>query len=340
MSMTEKPAGGTTPQQRAPLRAAIVGLGRWGCNLVESVQNRSPLLHFVRGVALDPASVRDFGQAQGFPIGSSYDEVLADPGVQAVVLATPHGLHTTQIVAAARAGKHVFCEKPLALTVAGTRTSIDACAGAGVVLGLGHQRRFWPSVAAVRALAASGELGEVLHVEGHYSNEHSNAVAAASWRDDPAESPGGGMTGAGLHVLDALVSLLGPVHQVHARLTVRKPEPAPLDSVSALYQFHSGASATLATVRATPMFWRLHAFGSKGSAEAIGENEVVLRLSGQPMERRVLPPVDSLRLVLDAFADAVAGRAPYPITAEQMLATTTAFEASILSIAEDRLVTL
>jgi len=179
-----------------------------------------------------------------------------------------------------------------------------------------------------------------LHIEGHFSNENSNNVLPASWRDRPEESPGGGMTGAGLHVLDSMISMLGPLAKVHARMVVRKPQPAPLDSVTAMFEFASGASGMLATVRATPLYWRIHAFGSQGSAEALGENELVLRFSGKAPERRELPPVDSLRLVLEAFAAAVAGQAPYPITTVQMLATMQAFEATIRSIAEDRLLTV
>jgi predicted dehydrogenase len=319
------------------LEAAIIGLGRWGRNLVNAAQGKSEKLRFVRGVAMELDTARAFGAGHGFEVTDSYEDALADPGVQAIVLATPHGLHTRQIVAAARAGKPVFCEKPLALHVAEAKISIEACARAGVVLGLGQQRRFWPAVAALRELVEQGALGEVLHVEGHFSNENSNNVLPDSWRDDPRESPGGGMTGAGLHVLDSMVSMLGAVAKVHARMVVRKPGPAPLDSVTALYEFGSGASGVLATVRATPLYWRLHVFGSRGSAEALGENELVLRMSGQPALRRELPPVDSLRLVLDAFADAVAGVQPYPITTNQMLATVAAFETTIASIGADAL---
>lgn len=321
------------------LNAAIVGLGRWGQNLVNAVQGKSDKIRFVRGVAMEDAA-REFGAGHGFAVSKRFEDVLEDPQVRGVVLVTPHGLHTRQIVAVAGAGKPVYCEKPLALNAADARTSIEACRAAGVVLGLGQQRRFWPAVAAVRELAQSGALGEILHVEGHFSNEHSNNVLPDSWRDKPEESPGGGMTGAGLHVLDSMLSILGPVSKVHARVVVRKPQPAPLDSVTAMYEFKSGASGMLATVRATPAYWRLHAFGSKGSAEALGENELVLRLSGQPVERRELPPVDSLRLVLEAFADAVAGKAPYPIAPAQMLATMAAFETTIRSITEDRLLSL
>lgn len=322
------------------LDAAIIGLGRWGRNLVNAVQGKSERLRFVRGVAMELDSAREFGAGHGLAVTDRYEDALIDPAVKAVVLATPHLLHTDQIVAAARAGKQVFCEKPLALTLAEARRSVDACAAAGVVLGLGQQRRFWPSTTAIRELMQQGALGEILHVEGHFSNENSNNVVPGSWRDQPEESPGGGMTGAGLHVLDSFISLVGPVAKVHARMVLRKPQPAPLDSVTALYEFSSGVSGMLATVRATPFYWRLHVFGSKGSAEALGENELVLRLSGQAVERRELAPVDSLRLVLEAFADAVEGKRAYPITPAQMLDSIAAFETTIASIECDTMLTV
>ena len=96
----------------------------------------------------------------------------------------------------------------------------DACRNAGVVLAVGHNRRFWPSMRALREIAASGELGTILHVEGHNSNENSESVTEG-WRLSPEESPGGGLTGAGLHVLDGFVSLLGPARQVYARFIAR-----------------------------------------------------------------------------------------------------------------------
>src|SRR5258708_4102283 len=99
------------------INAAIVGLGWWGKTLVESVQGTSPDMHFVAGSSRSASpELKAFADAQKLRLHESYDAVLADQVVQAVVLATPHSLHPQQVVAAARAGKHVFCEKPFALT--------------------------------------------------------------------------------------------------------------------------------------------------------------------------------------------------------------------------------
>src|SRR5258708_16166700 len=105
---------------------------------------------------------------------------------------------------------------------------IAAGARAGVVLGVGHNRRLWPSMQRLGRAVEGGELGQILHLEGHFSNEHSNKVSGG-WRLSPGESPGGGMTGAGLHVLDAFIHLAGPVRRVHAQLLERNPRPPPLD---------------------------------------------------------------------------------------------------------------
>src|SRR5690606_38612180 len=127
------------------------------------------------------------------PLCTDIAEALADPAVKAVVLVTPHSLHRPMLEAAVRAGKHVFCEKPLALTAADAQAMIAACREAGRVLGVGHNRRLWPSMQALKRLDDSGELGAILHLEGPFSNLHSDNTAG-TWRDSPLGSPGGGLT--------------------------------------------------------------------------------------------------------------------------------------------------
>src|SRR5436190_21677742 len=98
------------------INAAIVGLGWWGKTLVEAVQADSPDLHFVAGTTRTRTpEVEAFAAAQQLRLAPDYEALLADPTVEAVVLATPHSLHGAQVVAAAAAGKHIFCEKPFAL---------------------------------------------------------------------------------------------------------------------------------------------------------------------------------------------------------------------------------
>jgi predicted dehydrogenase len=317
------------------IRAAIVGLGRWGRNLVESVQGRSARLRFTHAVVRRPEEAADFAARHALQLVGDFERLLAEPGLRAIVLATPHSQHADQIVAAARAGKAVFCEKPLALTRSDAGRAVEACRRAGVALGLGYNRRFWPSMLELARIARGGELGEILHLEGHFSNESTRRYYQG-WRASGQDAPGGGLTATGVHVLDSLIWLAGPARLAAARLTEREPEPAPVDTLSVFLEFESGASGVLCGVRSTAQFWRVHVFGARGSAEALEDTEIVVRVTGEPLRRIRLAPVDALRLELEAFADNVETGAPFPVTDAEMIAGAAAFEAIVTSIAQGR----
>jgi predicted dehydrogenase len=312
------------------IRCAIAGLGRWGRTLVEAAHG-GPRLKIVRAVEADLEPARDFCAGRGIDLTDDFDAVLDDPAIDAILLATPHSLHKAQVMAAAAARKHVFCEKPLALRRIHAQEMFAACRKTGVLLAVGHNRRFWPSMHRLREMVASGELGRILHIEGHNSNENSNSILQG-WRLSPEESPGGGLTGAGLHVLDAFTSLLGTARQVYARLSTRETGPPPLDSAMLAIDFESGVTGTLATVRATPFYWRIHLFGTKASAEVLDEVTMVVRKSGHSPQQITLAKIDTLAAELEAFADAIEGKHPYPVAEAEILATLAAFEAAISSM--------
>lgn len=315
--------------------AAVIGLGRWGKSIVEAVQGKSKRLRFIRGVSKEPDLVRDFAAAKGFELSTEFEEAVADPRVKAVFLATPHSLHVAQIEAVAAAGKPVWCEKPLALTRAAADRAIAAIRKAGVPFALGNNKRCFPCMRELERLIAQGTLGDILHIEGNFSNEHSTRVKGG-WRDDPRESPGGGITGAGLHVLDAFVNLVGPIVRVDARVHAQKAPPDPRDAAAALVQFESGATGVFATVRAAPMFWRIHIFGTNGSAEARGETSLTIAMIGGQPQTKTFPPTDSLAILLEAFAETIESGKPFPVSITEMLDVVGAFEAVIRSIAENK----
>jgi predicted dehydrogenase len=313
------------------IRAAIVGLGRWGRNLVEASVGHDRL-NIVRAAEPDTEGAQDFCSQHRLELSADLNAILADSTIDAILLATPHSLHPAQVVACAAARKQVFCEKPLALHRADAARMFAACHDAGVTLAVGHNRRFWPSMRALRDIVASGELGTILHVEGHNSNENSQNVTAG-WRLSPEESPGGGLTGAGLHVLDAFVSMLGPVARVYAQLNSREPGPPPLDTAMVMLDFANGVTGTLATVRATPLYWRVQVFGTKGSAEVLDETTLVRRMSGGKPKHISYPVIGVLRAELDAFADMIDRKIPFPVPEADVLATLSAFEAALQSMA-------
>jgi predicted dehydrogenase len=308
------------------LNTAIVGLGWWGKELVKAVEG-SAYLRFTRGVTLEPQCVRDFATENNILIGTSYEDVLADRAIDAVVLATPHSQHRSQVEAAARAGKHVFCEKPLAMTGFDAEAAVAACRRAGVALGVGHNRRLWPSIKALRELSTSGTLGTIMHAEGNYSHDWLAACPAGHWRTAPKETRAGGMSGMGIHLLDCFSYIIGPVQQISALSSERTLSLPAGDTTAALIKFVSGATATLATTLKTPYIWRLAVYGSEGWAESTSETRLTICRSGGGPETIDMAPVNHIRENLESFALAALGNDQFHIADRDIIYTVAALNA-------------
>lgn len=254
------------------INAAIIGLGRWGQNLVNSVQGKSDKIRFVAGVLRHPEKAQDFAALHGFPLYSNYDKVLADPEINAIVLATPHGVHAEQIIAAAKAGKHVFTEKPFTLTTRSAQSAVRACAENRVTLAIGYNWRFQPALQEICNMLNDGRLGRLLHIEGNFCGPSAYRFGRDHWRQSREENPAGGMTGRGVHVVDAMLYLSGQVDSVHAQSFRLAQDFGVDDTTSMLLRFRNGTTGYLSTVIATAETWRMQVFGSKGWAE-VGDVE-------------------------------------------------------------------
>jgi len=200
------------------IRAAIVGIGGWGRNLVAAVQGKSEHIRFVAGATRTPEKALEFCRSHGIALAESYERVLAERDIDAVVLATPHSQHCGEIVAAARAGKHVFVEKPLGLDAREAERAVRECAEHRVTLAVGYNWRFQPALVEARRMLEDARLGKLLHIEGNFCGPSAYRFAREHWRHDPAEVPAGGMTGRGVHVVDAMLYLAGsPIGSVFAQ---------------------------------------------------------------------------------------------------------------------------
>src|SRR5215831_9875502 len=252
------------------LRAAIVGIGTWGQNLVKAVEG-SGRIRFVSGCTRTPAKAEEFCKRHGIALLGSYEELLASD-VDAVVLTTPHSQHCEEIVAAAKAGKHVFVEKPLGLSLEEAERAVAACVERKLTLAVGYNWRFQPALSEIKAMLADGRLGKLLHLEGNFCGPSVYRFGREHWRHDRDEAPAGGMTGRGVHVVDAMLYLAGRIDSVVAQSARRVQDFGADDTTSMLFRFASGASGYLGTVIATAETWRMQVFGSNGWAE-VGDVE-------------------------------------------------------------------
>ena len=327
------------------LNAAIVGLGWWGKTLVRAVQGKGDI-QVVTGATGRRAIAEDFAAEQGFTLKDSLAEVLADPGVQAVILATPHLDHEEQVISAARAGKHIFVEKPFTLNKASAERAMAAVREAGVVIGLGHNRRFHPHMDLLRARVLAGDLGTILHVEGTMTAPNGLFLKPDSWRVDPRQSPAGGMAGLGIHMVDSMIDIIGPITEVTCKSLHRAVPSGAQDTTSILLSFRDGPTGYVSCMTATAPTYRFCVYGSKGVAEIRGQGldqfsfapSPDAPLSGhavaKPVEILSMPGVDTVALELAAFAAAVRGEMPFPITPDQMIHGAAVFGAVARSSAD------
>ncbi|MPZ57350.1 MAG: gfo/Idh/MocA family oxidoreductase [Rhizobiales bacterium] len=316
------------------LNAAMIGLGWWGKRLVESVEG-SDAIRFRRGVTFEPETVQDFAAKHTLAIGTDYAEVLADPAIEAVVLATPHTTHRAMVEAAAAAGKHIYCEKPFALAKADAAAALAACRPAGVTVGVGHHFRLMPSMQALRGWIDAGALGTIMHAEGNYSHDWLANAPPGGWRSAPEETRAGGMTGMGIHVLDCFRDLVGPMARVSALSKRRALALATGDTTAALVEFANGATGTLATTLKTPFIWRFAVYGENAWVESVSETRAVLHRSGAEPVVKDFAPNNHLGLNVTQFAEAASGREPFPIDHAGILATVAALEAVFRSADAD-----
>jgi predicted dehydrogenase len=324
---------------------AVVGLGWWGRKVLDELAG-SRTVRAVVGVDPEPTG-RERGAARGLPTSADLAEALADPAVEAVVLCSPHRFHSAQIVAAAQAGKHVFCEKPFSTTVADADVALAAVAAAGVALGVGHERRFEPAVVELQEKCRSGELGTPLVFEGNFSQDKFLALPPDNWRLSSVEAPVGPLSATGIHLVDLAVGLLGEPVEVWARLATRATSFGNGDTLSVTLGFASGATATITAILTTPFIGRMCLLGSEGWMEirdrAHPESpagwDVTTRYRDSEPTTRFVPPSPAVRDNLERFAAAVEGTAEYPILPSDVRATVRAFEAitrSALSGAVER----
>ncbi len=315
------------------IRAAVAGLGWWGQHMVRRLKG-SEHLNIVTAVETNPQRA-GFAAEHGLAFVGDLADVLGDPDIDAVILCTPHALHTGQVLACAAAKKHVFCEKPLALTRADAERSVSACNEAGVILGIGHERRYEPAIVEVRRLLREGVLGTVMHVEANFSHDKLANVPAGDWRTSPKDAPAAGMTAMGIHLSDLFVALIGPASEAFAATTSRVAYPDNGDVVSALLRFQSGATGYLNAILVTPHYLCLTVFGSQAWVEVRNETHpdtpgpstLVLQHRDGRTETRRYEWVDTVRMNVETFARALEGGAPYPFTDAEKIGNIAVLEA-------------
>lgn len=327
------------------VRAAIVGLGRWGRSLVNAVHSKTDAIKFAAAYTRTRASAEDFCRDKGIPMLARFEDALASPDIDAVVLATPHSMHAEQVMAAAVAGKHVHVEKPLTLDLPSAEAAVGAAKRAGIVLAVGFNRRFHPSVVEIRKRLSDGRLGRVMSMVAQHTTSTAQFLAPGNWRVQPDEAPGGALTAVGVHSIDHMIEFAGPVQDVLARTGRTIPGPSD-DTTDVMFRFKSGATGHLFCSVATATDFNFTLYGSNGLAEISRPNLQRFRYvpvsTVAPTGPVTAPPdeiiehpnfdqLDTLNAELTEFARCIEQKRPYPVAIDQVLHGMAVFDAVVRS---------
>jgi predicted dehydrogenase len=336
------------------INAAIVGLGWWGKTLVESLAEGSDVMRFVAMTTRTKSDdVKEFAKQQKLRLLDDYQAVLADPSIDAVVLSTPPSGHRDQVIAAAAAGKHVFCEKPFTYSKADAEAAVAAVRKAGVTLGMGYNRRFHPEMAKLREKIRAGDLGVIQHVESNMTFPNALFLKDTAWRAMKDEAPVGGLAPLGVHAIDGMIDLCGELDSVFCQSFARVVEFGTDDTTSMVLRMKAGMSGYLGMITTTGPGFSFQVFGSKGWLRLEGVTHVAgasseerrTRLFGTckfqpikgPLETWEAEKCDVARACFEAFARAAQGGPAFPITPEQIIHGSSACESIIRSAASGKI---
>ena len=322
------------------IRTAIVGLGAWGRELVMSAE-ASPLLRFTVACTRSPAKVEAFCRERGIALTSTLDAVLDDRNVDAVVLATPNSQHAGQVIRAAKAGKHVFVEKPFALDIATAAEALATVKKTGVVLSVGFNRRFHPLVREIRRRVDAGDLGIVGSIVNELTATGGLYRNPDSWRLDTREEPAGALAAIGMHLVDTMMYIAGRVTEVHCVATHRAVAKGD-DTTTLLLRFASGVTGLAFCSTAAARNYRLAVYGSGGFAEILRPTmdrfHFIPAVQGRASHQAAIPEpetidmphVNSVTVELEEFARCIEERRE-PMPADDILHGVAIFEAAVES---------
>ncbi len=300
------------------VRAGIVGLGKWAEAIAAAV-SRSDGIETAACASSSPEKAAAFAEEHGCAPFETYEAMLADPSIEAVLITSANHQHSGHAETAARAGKHVFVEKPIATNIPDAHSVMDACERAGVVLATGQMTRRMTAVRKMKSMMEDGTLGEVVMAEANFSYPTGYKITPDNWRWSNATCPGGALMQLAVHTIDGLVYLLGDIARIQAAARRSPAVETEIDTVTAtLIEFESGALATLGANFVTAPLFTLDLHGTEanahfrveqdafpwGRSDLLDDNSVfeVQRRGSAERERVPVSGGDVLREELDDFA--------------------------------------
>jgi predicted dehydrogenase len=320
-----------------PLRVACIGMGWWSDVLADAIQ-RSSKLQIMACFSRSEQKRQAFAAKYGCKPVRSYEAILEDDSIEAIINTTPNNAHLETTRAAAQAGKHVFLDKPIANTVSEGRAIAQVCRDAGVVLALGYQRRREGQFRWIRKKIDDGEFGRLVNAEANISRDRLGKIDLGSWRYTAEGMPGGVMLQIGIHYSDVLEYLMGPVKAVSGRVAqLVLPGDNP-DVASLILEHESGALSTLnASYASASEYYLVNIYGKEASAYYdLHQGLRFLKRGGEHSQPVACTKLDAFVDELEEFAAAVHGDGAPEMNGDSATRSLAVVRAGVLSAREGR----
>ena len=320
-----------------PLRVGCIGMVWWSDVLADAMK-RSTQFEIAACYTRSDEKRKAFASKYGCKPAASFDEILGDPGISAVINTTPNNVHRETTCAAAQAGKHVFLDKPIANTIADARALTEACRKARVVLALGYQRRKESHFRWVRKQIDDGVFGKLVNAEANISRDRLGQFDLKSWRYTAEGMPGGVMLQIGIHYTDVLEYLMGPIKAVNGRLAqLVLPGDNP-DVASLVLEHDNGALSTLnASYASASEYYCMNIYGKEASAYYdLHQGLRFLKRGSKSSSPVPCEKNDTIREELEEFADAARGKGKPEMDGEASTRSLAVLRAGIKSSREGR----
>jgi predicted dehydrogenase len=317
------------------MNVACLGIGWWSDVLADAIK-RSGKLNIVSCFSRSQEKREAFAKKYGCRAARSYDEILEDKSIKAVINTTPNSVHRETTIAAAKAGKHTFLDKPIANNISDARVITEACRKAKVVLALGYQRRRESHFRWIKDRI--GEFGKLVNAEANISRDRLGKIDLSSWRYTAEGMPGGVMLQIGIHYTDVLEYLLGPIKAVSGRF-VRLVLPGDNPDVASLVLEHeNGALSTLnASYASASEYYLMNIYGKEASAYYdLYHGLRFLKRGSTTSEPVPVRKNDPIVEELEEFAAAVRGEAEPEMDGERGTTSLAVLLAGIKSAREGR----
>ena len=321
-----------------PVRVASLGMGWWSDVLADAIQ-KTDKIEIAACFTRSEDKRAAFAKKYNCEAAGSYEEILADDSIEAIINTTPNHVHLESTKAAAQAGKHVFLDKPIAHTVADGKALTRACAEAGVVLAIGYQRRRENHFRWIRNKIDAGEFGRLVQAECNISRDREGQFELGHWRYQADAMPGGVMLQIGIHYTDVLTYLMGPIAAVSGR-TAQLVLPGENPDVANLILEHEcGAISNLtASYASASEYYLMNIYGKTATAYYTLFDGLRVLYRGEKSPQAVACEKNEtiVEEELEEFADAVRGGAPPEMEGEAAVSSLAVIRAGVRSAREGR----